>query len=195
MRCRPGFHPGGLSDAILRWALLFFLVPVMFVSEINCTRHKAISRPPRISEREKNERVFQTNEEAVKAGIYEEFVDSMLLKGLPGQAVPAESTPRAETPTSKPVDVPGVPGAVAPEVVMGFRVQLGAFTEQEGAERFADNARERLVSYPVYVRYYHPLWKVQAGDCPTREEAERLRNILSGRGYPDAWVVQSGINR
>ncbi|MBN2289198.1 MAG: SPOR domain-containing protein, partial [Candidatus Glassbacteria bacterium] len=141
-----------------------------------------------------NERVFQTNEEAVKAGIYEEFVDSMLLKGLSAREVPREPAGRAETPAREPAEVPS-PGAVSPETVMGYRVQLGAFNEQEHAERFAGRARERLASFMVYVRYYHPLWKVQVGDCRTREEAERLCDTLRGRGFPDAWVIQSGIQR
>ncbi len=192
-----GPRPGKLSIAAPRWIILLFLLPLMMISEINCARSRTVSRPPRITEQEKNEQVFRTNEEAVKAGIYEEFVDSMLLKGLPGGAELPRRTPQAETPALKPADAPapGDPEAVAPDVVMGFRVQLGAFNEQEGAEIFAGRARQRLSSYPVYVRYYHPLWKVQVGDCRTREEAQRLMGILRGRGYPDAWVVESGIKR
>ena len=195
--CRIGFLLGELSSAPGRWIVLIFLLSLVLFSEVDCARRRTISRPPRISEQEKNERVFQTNEEAVEAGIYEEFVDSMLLKGLPGKEELPRRTTEVETPALEPAEVPaqGVPEAYAPEVLMGFRVQLGAFNDQEGAEKFVGRVRERISSYPVYIRYYHPLWKVQVGDCRTREEARRLRDILRGRGYPDAWVVESGIQR
>jgi len=165
------------------------MLPLVLVPVVGCARHKTISRPPTISEREKNEQVFETNEDAVKAGIYEEFVDSMLLKGRSAESVSPESVSRVETPARE------TQGPLVPEVIMGFRVQLGAFVDQESAERFADIARGRLDSYAVYLRYYHPLWKIHVGDCATREEAERLRDILRRRGYPDAWVTESGIKR
>jgi len=152
-----------------------------------CARQKKVTRVPRISEYEKNEQVFKTNEEAVAAGIYEEFIDSMLLKGQ-APAVPEEK--EAET-------VAPVPPEELPEdITMGFRVQLGAFSNQQGAEELASRARVRLgPTIPVYVRYYAPLWKVQAGDCRTRQEAETLRATLRAIGYPDAWIVSSGIKR
>ena len=163
---------------------LFFLLGG---SLTGCARHKKVTRIPRISEYEKNEQVFETNEEAVKAGIYEEFIDSMLLKG---QAPAAPEQKEAE-----PVE-PVAPEELPADIAMGFRVQLGAFSNQQGAEELASRARGRLgPTIPVYVRYYAPLWKVQVGDCPTRQDAETLRSTLRKIGYPDAWIVSSGIKR
>jgi len=166
------------------------LIFAVLAAAPSCSRQKTVSKIPRISDYEKNERVFQTNQEAVKAGVYEEFVDSMLLKGQTGateRKAPKGPTAPAVTPA---------PGELAPDVMMGFRVQLGAFSDQEGAENFAARARNQLgVKYSVYVRYYAPLWKVHAGDCRTREEAEVLCGFMQRSGYPDAWIVSSGIKR
>ena len=100
---------------------LFFLLGG---SLTNCARHKKVTRVPRISEYEKNEQVFGTNEEAVKAGVYEEFVDSMLLKG---QAPAASEKKEAEP--AVPVAPPffqaepsemWVPGPPSGQVVKGL---------------------------------------------------------------------------
>jgi len=164
--------------------LLFFLLGGSLTS---CARHRKVTRVPRISEYEKNEQVFRTNEEAVKAGIYEEyeeFVDSMLLKGL----TPATSEEKEAEPAA-PAELPA-------DIIMGFRVQIGAFSQQQGAEEIASRARVRLgPTISVYVRYYAPLWKVQVGDCRTRQEAETLRDTLRKIDYPDAWIDSSGIKR
>lgn len=171
--CRPG-KPGT------------FVLPCVLLlttfSLVSCSRHRSALPPPTDS-RERNERVFQTNEEAIKAGIYEEFVDSMALKsGAAGRAV---STPGAQA-----------QGELAPDVVMGYRVQLGAFNDQISAETLAARVRQQTGNrHAVYVRYYAPMWKVHAGNCRTQEEAERLRREFQGAGYPDAWIVNVGIQR
>ena len=93
-----------------------------------------------------------------------------------------------------PVNVP--PNEMTPGVTMGWRVQLGAFADQEGAEALAAKARKQLgLNCQVYVRFYDPLWKVQAGDCTTRDAARALQSFLQRSGFPDAWIVSSGINR
>jgi cell division septation protein DedD len=182
----PGLLPGNQAKRVaLAVFCLFFLLGSLL---INCARHKKVTRVPRISEYEKNEQVFRTNEEAVKAGIYEEFVDSMLLKGVAPDTIEqkAEETPAQVT----------APEELPADIMMGFRVQIGAFSQQQGAEEIASRARVRLGStIPVYVRYYAPLWKVQVGDCRTRQEAETLRDTLRKIDYPDAWIVSSGIKR
>lgn len=177
-----GLLPGNqVRRVALAGFLLFFLLGGSLTS---CARHKRVTRVPRISEYEKNEQVFRTNEEAVKAGIYEEFVDSMLLKGL----TPATSEEKEAEPAA-PAELPA-------DIIMGFRVQIGAFSQQQGAEEIASRARVRLgPTIPVYVRYYAPLWKVQVGDCRTRQEAVNLRDTLRKIDYPDAWIVSSGIKR
>ncbi len=189
-----------MSAAKLFRVLLPLLVLALGIT--SCARYSSSSSPVRIERKERNERVFDTNEQAVEAGVYEEFVDSLALR-------------RGETPqpyTPPPVaddETPPVP-AVAPagtapagargqapaNVVMGYRIQLGAFAEIEGAQQSADRARTAFgARYPVYVRFYSPYWKVQAGDCANRQEARSLLNILRGKGYPDSFITSSGIKR
>ncbi|MFH1069825.1 MAG: SPOR domain-containing protein, partial [Candidatus Glassbacteria bacterium] len=64
------------------------------------------------------------------------------------------------------------------------------------AEALAEKVRKQVgPACPVYVRFYDPLWKVQAGDCTTRDQARSLQSFLQRSGHPDAWIVSSGINR
>ncbi len=152
-----------------------------------CSRHRAVAPAPSAGSRSRNEQVFKTNEEAIKAGVYEQFEDSMALKGQP--------SPTAGKSVSSVTEIPA-PETLPSGVTMGWRIQLGAFADQESAEVLAGRVREQAgPSKKVYVRYYAPMWKVHAGDCATRQEAEALKTFFQGLGYPDAWVVSAGINR
>jgi hypothetical protein len=79
-------------------------------------------------------------------------------------------------------------------VVDGFRVQVSAVSYGDNADRIADEVRDRLVGYPVYVEYVSDLYKVRVGDCATRSDAESLRSKLVNVGYDDAWIVKSKVN-
>lgn len=74
----------------------------------------------------------------------------------------------------------------------GFRVQIGAFDRQEGAEQRAAQARFQFAEV-VYVEYVYPYYKVRVGDCTTREEAEELRRKAISLGYHDAFIVPATI--
>ncbi len=179
---RPGPELFRRLTALAR-GLLYAMLLASLLPAAACSRHRVMSRPPAVPATERNERVFTTNQEAVEAGIYEEFVDSLTLKG---QAPAAGAEAR-----------PAVSGAQLPsDLALGYRVQVGAFREQGPAEQHAEQVRQSAGNrYPVYVRFYDPLWKVQVGDCPTREEAARVEAFLKNNGYPESWVVSSGIKR
>jgi hypothetical protein len=78
-------------------------------------------------------------------------------------------------------------------VVDGFRVQVSAVSYEDNADRIADEVRDRLTGYGVYVEYVNDLYKVRVGDCSTRGEAESLRSKLVNLGYDDAWIVKSKV--
>ena len=173
-------------------ALFLYLLINLMVISLACGMRQRTQVRPAPDSKVKNESVFRTNEDAVKAGIYEEFTDSLALKG--SQPLP-KSKPSAPTPA------PSV-NQVQPEqklpagVTMGFRVQLGAYNDEVSAEELAARARTRLPgNITVYVRYYAPYWKVHAGDCANRDEAERLNSVIKRNGFPDAWIVSAGINK
>lgn len=77
-------------------------------------------------------------------------------------------------------------------MVSGFRVQIGAFKNQEGAEAVANEARARFTE-KVYVEYIYPLYKVRVGNCTSRSEAEVLKQKAISLGYADAFVTPAQI--
>lgn len=64
----------------------------------------------------------------------------------------------------------------------GFRVQLfssnNARTAREAAFKVEKTIREKLPHMAVYVTYTSPFWRVRVGNCPTHEDAQRLRQYL-----------------
>lgn len=64
----------------------------------------------------------------------------------------------------------------------GFRVQLfssnNARTAREAAFKVEKTIRERLPHMAVYVTYTSPFWRVRVGNCPTHDDAQRLRQYL-----------------
>lgn len=64
----------------------------------------------------------------------------------------------------------------------GFRVQLfssnNARTAREAAFKVEKTIRKKLPHMAVYVTYTSPFWRVRVGNCPTHEDAQRLRQYL-----------------
>ncbi len=181
---------------------IIFPLLVLALPFASCARYRSSSSPVRIEQKDRNERVFDTNEQAVEAGVYEEFVDSSALghgeKSRPYTPPPVAADEPPPVPAAAPAETAAddTPGQAPAGVIMGYRIQLGAFAEMEGAQQLADKARSAFgARYPVYVRFYSPYWKIQAGDCASRQEAESLLNILRRSGYPDSFIVGSGIKR
>jgi len=76
-----------------------------------------------------------------------------------------------------------------------YRVQLMALSNGEVAlERRAALAQE--LGVPVYVDQARRLFLVRAGNCPTAEEAERLKDqvVALSPEYADAYVVVTAID-
>ncbi len=81
--------------------------------------------------------------------------------------------------------------------VRGFRVQIFAFSSKERAQKAKEEAQE-ILSLPVYIEYDPSIdgpYKVRVGDFTSREEAERYKEKLRQEGYPDAFIVETEINR
>ena len=64
----------------------------------------------------------------------------------------------------------------------GFRVQLfssnNARTAREAAFKVEKTIREKLPHMAVYVTYTSPFWRERVGNCPTHDDAQRLRQYL-----------------
>ena len=81
--------------------------------------------------------------------------------------------------------------------VHGFRVQIFAFSTKERAEK-AKKEAESVLSLPVYIEYDPSIdgpYKVRVGDFSSKEEAEQYKEKLRQEGYPDAFVVETEINK
>ncbi len=86
--------------------------------------------------------------------------------------------------------------AAAPSVVHleGFRVQIAVVSSLDRAERVKSEAESKF-GVPVHV-YRDPdtgLHKIQVGNGRTAAEVESLRQLAKSRGYPEAFIVRTGI--
>lgn len=76
---------------------------------------------------------------------------------------------------------------------MGYRVQLLASSDLEKAR----DLKKKVMAgtgLAVYIDYEDGLYKVRAGDFPTREEASQARTMLVEK-YPDCWIVKTTIRK
>ncbi|RKY86958.1 hypothetical protein DRQ09_05255 [candidate division KSB1 bacterium] len=69
-----------------------------------------------------------------------------------------------------------------------YRIQIFASSSFEIASKEKEKA-EGLDVGNVYIENIDGLWKVRVGDFFNREEAQKVRNFLSGLGWKGAWVV------
>jgi len=73
-----------------------------------------------------------------------------------------------------------------------YRVQIGSFTTEEGANQ-KKAAVESLLPAEKVVVAYNPdrrSWRVRAGEFRTREEAATLVQRLADEGYNELWIVE-----
>jgi hypothetical protein len=75
----------------------------------------------------------------------------------------------------------------------GFRVQLIA-TETEAEARDTEQKAMGDFTESVYLIFDPPNYKVRLGDCPTRAQANDLREKAVRLGYGNAWVIQSRVS-
>jgi hypothetical protein len=93
---------------------------------------------------------------------------------------------------------PALPAAPASPAVSGhqrygYRVQIFATADEAQAAAQAEEYR-RSFSAPVYVESEGLLFKVQVGDCLSRDEAEALRREAVGLGCEGAFIVDALVN-
>lgn len=103
------------------------------------------------------------------------------------EELPLDETELAVEEAVAPVDT-----TTPPVMIDGFRVQLFASGVKETADFARRTAAERL-GVAVYVELVEAVYKVRAGDCATREEAEALRAKCQSSYYKDAWIVPTRV--
>ncbi len=77
----------------------------------------------------------------------------------------------------------------------GYRVQIYATGDREQAYFLKDEALQIFGKnhINVYIEFDAPYYKIRIGDCPTKEEADRLRRLARSKGYNKAWVVKAMV--
>jgi len=92
-----------------------------------------------------------------------------------------------------PTDAAAAPTAsFAPgDYVYGYRIQLLATSSMKLAEGELGRA-DSLFTWPTYVEYEPPFYKVRLGDFYTKGDAETVRTDIQPQ-YPEAWVVQTMV--
>lgn len=72
----------------------------------------------------------------------------------------------------------------------GYRVQLFATSDRELAEEQAAEYRQTF-DESIYVVFEGILYKVRAGDCVSRDEADALRREAIGLGCEGAFIIDT----
>ena len=75
----------------------------------------------------------------------------------------------------------------------GFRCQVFAGIQYENAQKIQAELRQKNLDSVYLVTSAENVHKVQVGDYPDRRAAEQMLAQLWKAGYPNAWVVQTGI--
>jgi len=70
-----------------------------------------------------------------------------------------------------------------------FKIQVLATQTYDRAQEEKKRLRE-YTEKTIFLVLEKNLWKVQIGDFPAREEAEKECNLLQGLGWIDAWLIQ-----
>jgi hypothetical protein len=157
---------------------------------------------------------FESQAEALAAGVYEPFVhpDSVAVGGAPGPDTPAgrpvPTTPRERGDPSTeellgtlgadvqynrgvPADVSADVAAPAPTAREGvWTLQIGAFGSETGALVRIRELHQRFPDLPAWrVAGRDGLVRVYLGRFPDEPAGARARERVRSAGYPDAWVV------
>ncbi len=107
---------------------------------------------------------------------------------------------KEDKPQPIPTETNFVPDQDKPEEAVnkkvdGFRVQLFSSKEIENANKAKFIASEQFddLDSKIYLEFDSPLYKVRLGDFQSRDEAERVREVVQSRGYPKAWIVKTRV--
>lgn len=86
-------------------------------------------------------------------------------------------------------------GAVKTVQVRGYRVQIGAFRNQEDAEKVRREAMLNFENANVYLIFEPPNYKIRVGDFESRRDAEGLLQKAISMSFKDAWIVRTLVEK
>ena len=119
--------------------------------------------------------------------------DSLLTKSDTTLAVPDTSMAQKDTvvPPRDTLDI--ITSAENLNTIPGFRVQIGSTQNLSEAVTERAKAETLLSGYNVYIIDDSPYYKVRIGDFRVRYNAAQAANLISSRGFPEAWVVPDNV--
>ncbi len=80
-----------------------------------------------------------------------------------------------------------------PEMIPGYRVQLLATTDIDEMSTRKTMLEDAFPAEWFYVEFDPPVYKLRAGNFPSRFEADRFARLLASKGFPDAWAVPERV--
>ncbi|HDL17466.1 MAG TPA: SPOR domain-containing protein [Bacteroidetes bacterium] len=86
-------------------------------------------------------------------------------------------------------------GEVKTVRVRGYRIQIGAFKNQEDAETVHREAMLNFENDNVYLIFEPPNYKIRVGDFEARRDAEGLLQKAISMGFKDAWIVKTLVGK
>jgi hypothetical protein len=111
------------------------------------------------------------------------------------QVIVTQNAPRTQAGTTQPSDETQTlkprqeQPVVTPVEQKVYRVQFFATKYPDEASQVAETVAG-MVSEKTYIDYKTPYYWVRAGDCQTKEEADRLLQKIKRLGYQESWVVE-----
>ena len=101
-----------------------------------------------------------------------------------------QPTARAEVASPTPMVIP----TETTRQIEGFRVQVAAVLDRTRAEALRKQIQRdaQALTYIYYDEDTH-LYKIQAGNSRSPEQAAQLRNTVKAQGFPEAYVVRTQI--
>ncbi len=140
------------------------------------------------------QREFETQADALAAGVYEPFVHPDSVGGRPPTpATRALTTPRVEgdPSTEELIGTLEPQPTYNPPVESGqWTIQIGAFNSETGA---LVRIRQLEQEFPELARWFvdGDVYRVYLGRFVDRGKAEEWRNHVAQRGYPDAFITHA----
>ena len=133
-----------------------------------------------------------------KKGIVEDW-DPLTLKEEEVKVTPVDTVKAVAPKTNSQPQQSPIATLTAPldeendDQVTGFRVQLLTSSSETAAREEKSKAMLRF-NEKVYL-IFDAQYKVRIGDFLTYDEAKPLRNLAIQKGYPDAFIVRTKVNK
>ena len=137
------------------------------------------------------------NKQEVQKPLAEPVAETPVKTPFPEQPAAQAPAPQSEAPA--PQNNSGLSvasGSKGPvQQVYGWRVQLFVSGSIENARRVAEEARWKFKDQQIYIAEALPYYKVQAGNCLTRQDADNLKARAKALGYQGSFVVEMDLTR